>query len=54
MAIVIREKPDIELSREEYDRLLREWGQSCNVCAAPVSFETFVRRQKLLRNILSS
>lgn len=46
MSIKIIEEPEITLTRDEHDRLQREWQASQSMTTSPQTFEQYVRSQK--------
>jgi len=46
MAVQIIKEPDIFITQEEHERFYREWELANRFTTAPVSYETYVRRQK--------
>lgn len=47
MTINIRKEQDITLTQAEHDQYQREWHDSQRMTTNPVSFETWVRRNKI-------
>lgn len=47
MAIKIVEEPDIQLTRDEYERLHQEWEMAMRYTTEQRSFESFVRHRKI-------
>lgn len=45
MSIRIIDEGEIQLTRAEYERYVREWKNAMQYTTAPIDFETWVRRQ---------
>ena len=43
--IHVIEEPPVHLSREDYEKFYREWGEATKLTLSPPSFETYVRRR---------